>query len=498
MIHRSRRVAHAAYFVLALAGALLLLPGLASWLSWRTLADVAHEDAMAWAQHRSPWQWTLRQPRDLVAGRVFGEVTVAGTPAGLVLRSDSGEAFEVGLPLDRVADLDRAPYLHVDLQPESSLLLQILVRERLEGPAITSSPAIAVSSSGVDIDLRRLAWTNDGSASLAPHRAAMLRLRIQLPSEKSVTLSGVKLAPDRTLARPSPNVPRHEKSLDTWLDQARHVDTQHLPWLVPPFVLRAENLLAWRDAARDAVPATIVGAAHPQPFLPAWASQRVAAAIAVIYLFGLLWLYRRPPARPRRRALLEAGGILAGPLWLIAGLHLGTADMPLPAVAFAAALVFATALAWRHRHDAYVQLVARGFERWLAPFALLPVAALACLLGNHTWTQPAPAHVLTYLAWALLQQWLVLNMVGRRLGHVWRAPTAIFVTALAFALLHTPNGTLMQLCMLAELWWAWCYRRSRNLAAIAIAHAACALVLEAGLAGGPWLRSLEVSARFFL
>ena len=63
--------------------------------------------------------------------------------------------------------------------------------------------------------------------------------------------------------------------------------------------------------------------------------------------------------------------------------------------------------------------------------------------------------------------------------------------------LHTPNGALMQLCLLAELWWAWCFRRSRALLPIAVAHTACALLVEAGLVGS-LLRSLEVSARFFL
>ncbi|HMH67437.1 MAG TPA: hypothetical protein VK519_05910, partial [Pinirhizobacter sp.] len=59
-------------------------------------------------------------------------------------------------------------------------------------------------------------------------------------------------------------------------------------------------------------------------------------------------------------------------------------------------------------------------------------------------------------------------------------------------------GALMQMCFIGELWWAWCYYRGRSLVPIAVAHAACALVLEAGLAGGSYLRSLEVSARFFL
>jgi hypothetical protein len=57
---------------------------------------------------------------------------------------------------------------------------------------------------------------------------------------------------------------------------------------------------------------------------------------------------------------------------------------------------------------------------------------------------------------------------------------------------------LMQLCFVGELWWAWCYLRSRSVLPVALAHATCALLVESGLAGGALLRSLEVSARFFL
>nr|WP_255436733.1 CPBP family glutamic-type intramembrane protease [Rhodanobacter sp. PCA2] len=92
----------------------------------------------------------------------------------------------------------------------------------------------------------------------------------------------------------------------------------------------------------------------------------------------------------------------------------------------------------------------------------------------------------------------MLAVVLRRLeGGRLPAGLAVLLCALVFALMHTPNGVLMQLCLLAELWWAWCFRRSRALLPVAAAHAACALVVEASLAGG-LLRSLEVSARFFL
>lgn len=131
------------------------------------------------------------------------------------------------------------------------------------------------------------------------------------------------------------------------------------------------------------------------------------------------------------------------------------------------------------------------------PFAPLPLALLIARFG-HGFVPPTPWHALVYLSWALLQQWLMLAVVLRRLEAT-RLPATVaaWLTALAFALMHTPNGSLTQLCLLGELWWAWRFQRSRALLPVAVAHATCALLVEAGLLGG-LLRSLEVSARFFL
>jgi membrane protease YdiL (CAAX protease family) len=378
--------------------------------------------------------------------------------------------------------------------------LQIVVREQLTGPAFMTTVPMELTPDvrAIDVDLRTLAWTRDNQPSAPPARAAMLRLRLQLPVGEGATLNAVNLRADPDLPAPRAVRPRENDTLSQWLVPAVQADAGHLPWLVPPPTLRAEHLLAWRDAARAAVPGVIVGGKREQAMLPAWASQRVAAGITVAYALGLLWLWRRPRRHPRLRAVLEAGGILAGPLWLLAGLHLGTPDIPLPAIAFAAGLLFAMALGWRQRHDPYETLTARTPERWLGPFLMLPIAGLLLLAGPPGWTQPPVGHVFFYIAWALTQQWLMLAMVGRRLRVAWPAPIAVFVTAMLFALLHAPNGALMQLCLVAELWWGWCYIRSRNLLAIGLAHAGCALMLEAGMIGGPWLRSLEVSARFFI
>jgi membrane protease YdiL (CAAX protease family) len=492
----TRRIVTAALFVLAAALALTLLPGLSTWLTWRELAQSAQADAAGWNRQASPWHWTIRRPDDLVAGRVFGEVSQAASADGLVLRTDEAAPFELGLPLARTADLARAGRLRILMKPEAPVSVQLVVREQLDGPAFVSE---AVSgANGLVLDTPWLAWTADGRPAMPPARAAMLRLRLQLQAGKAVVFSGASLEPLAPVSPPEAGVPARSGSLGAWIGAADRLDPRHIPWLVPAPSLRAENLLHWRDRARGAIPAAIVGSGTPQPGLPAWASQRLAAGLVIIYVLGLIWLWRRPPSRPRLRDGLETAGLLAGPLWLVAGLHFGTVEIPLPAIACVAALAFGGLLAWRDRHAPYGLRPAGGRERWLAPFLLLPVAIVLVMLAGRTWTAPDQQRALTYIAWAFVQQWLLLSLVGRRLHRVMPTAAALFVTALAFALLHTPNGALMQMCFLGELWWAWCYRRGRSLAPIALAHAICALILEAALAGGPYLRSLEVSARFFL
>jgi len=129
--------------------------------------------------------------------------------------------------------------------------------------------------------------------------------------------------------------------------------------------------------------------------------------------------------------------------------------------------------------------------------AILPVALALTLADGHHLLHLDVRHVVAYLAWALLQQWAMLALVMGRLERTGLPrPAILLVTATLFGLLHTPNGALMQLCLAAELWWAWSFMRSPRLLPIALAHAASALLVESGLTGH-LLRSLEVSARFF-
>jgi hypothetical protein len=502
----TRRAAGVLLFAAAVALALWLLHLLAVGLVTRELGREAATDQAAWSAGTTPWHWQLRRPGDVVAGRAFGAAELIADADGLRVRSLDGSAYEIGLPLSRDADLLRAPRLRVTLAATRPPHLWLVLRQRLDGPLCMA--AVRWPSGGRDTatwSLDTLRWARPGGVPCArPVRAALLRVRVQQAAGGTVRFGAIALLPRADLQ--IGHAIRLSAAPDAARRQAAELAAQSPAGVVPrirlPVQVPAQRLLALRDMAHAALPAAIVlpatslpaggAAAHvaarPSP-VRAWAG---LGAYTLVLVYLALW-----PPRGRWRPWLQAAACVAGPLWLVAGLHLGLHTAPAHAAAFVLGLAFA---AWIEFRSGAIDWRWIGAGRdWLWP--LLPLAAalalaLAFSRGVHA---PSPGRLVAYLGWASLQQWLMLAVVLRRLRVALPAApaAAVFVCAIVFGLLHTPNAQLMLLCFVAELWWGWCFLRSRALLPVAVAHAACALLLQATLAGG-WLRSLEVSARYFL
>jgi CAAX prenyl protease-like protein len=130
--------------------------------------------------------------------------------------------------------------------------------------------------------------------------------------------------------------------------------------------------------------------------------------------------------------------------------------------------------------------------------AILVFIVMGRLTGNRTapdWSR-APAGILRYTGWALLQQYALQDVVLLRLkdaGMTRRAPTA---AAVLFAVMHLPNAGLMLLTFAGG--WVWCraFDRAPNLLALAVSHALAALAADQWLPD-TFIRGLRVGPGYF-
>ena len=496
-----RRIAWTASFVLAVAMLLWSMAGLSAWITRAELARDAQQRLLSLQADAPLWQWLPRAPDDLVAGRAFGNAHLLTGIDGVDSVSSSGTPFDLGLPLAQPVDLLHWPMLRIVAKSSSPGRLGVIWESPGHaGCLVTDAAELSNLSNEILVDLRQVSAQSTDPAHPdcpLPQAATTLRLRPIIPAGASWLLKDVQLGAGARIAAPANaslqlmgSVRQASAVLDDW-----HAASPAPMIRLPPGA-SAETLLQLRDRILALQPGAVIApsgaplVAKAKADLPPW----LGWAVCALYLSFLLIAaqYRAP----EWAALLL---ILLGPLWLIIGLQ-WQLHPSLPAiVGFLGAIAFAAWREWRQIGTAQWRWFGQGMAPWLWPLSLVAIAYALVIVWGNRHLHPLPwRHVLVYLAWASLQQWLILVVVMRRWENWgWPAAFCVLVTATTFGLLHTPNGLLMQLCFLAELYWAWCFIRTRSLAPIALAHATCALIVEAGLAG-PLLRSLEISGRFFL
>lgn len=497
-----RALAHAVGAALVLALLLWMLPMLAARITAAHLLAEARQELATLRASQPLWHWRLRKPHDLIAGRAFGQARLTRDADAVRATSLDGTPFELGLPIARAVDPLHWPILQLELASDAAGTIDLILADDATTCVASAAATLALSTRVLRLDLRRLDWRRPQGAGCPPPATQMLRLRVQIPAGAALAWRSAALLSD-TPWSPAP-LERIDLPGDRTAMQAASAaispaaERSATPLFRLPASLSAEDMLALRDRLSQRWPAALVVAGDADdlnaPASPAWTAWLGWTACAA-YLLLLHGLGRRP-ARPPVQAGLEVAACLAGPLWLVVGLQWGLGLLEPGVAAAIGAVLYAATLTWRQR-PADWRWRGSGWQSWLWPLALLPVTVLLVLAAGHGFKPATPLHALAYIAWACLQQWLMLAVVLPRLQRLLPQPFwAILFTAALFALLHTPNGRLMQLCLLAECWWGWCFLRSRRLLPIAVAHAACALLVEAGLVGS-LLRSLEVSARFF-
>lgn len=491
----------AGYLLVAVV-ACIALAWMAARMTAAQLLDQAQQQLASVEAGQPLWRWALHTPRDLIAGHAFGHATVAQDDGALLVTSQDGSPFELGLPIAWASDLRHWPLLQLQLQSNAAGTFGV-VWQGGQTPACLALAAHVLTPDvrTLRIDLRSLDWKSAGQGNCAvPGIAQMLRLRIQLPRDASLRIASAELLTTEPMPHQreaSIDLPKNAAAKDV-VQIAGYARDWPMPLFHLPDGISAETMLALRDQLRIRWPAALIvpAGAMPQPQPGKSTHPEAMWLVCVIYLLILAWLALRPVRGPLN-PWIEIAGCLLGPLWLVAGLHWGLRPTLPGVAALGGGLAYALIIERRHLSRLWRWPATRS--DWLWPLAMLPVAVLLILFYGHPLRPLLLSHVVAYFAWAWLQQWLMLVVLLRRFEQILKRPDwAILPVALVFALLHTPNGMLMQLCFVGELWWAWCFLRSRSVLPIALAHATCALLVESGLAGGPLLRSLEVSARFFL
>ncbi|UXI67132.1 CPBP family intramembrane glutamic endopeptidase [Tahibacter amnicola] len=435
------------------------------------------EAARAWFLARSgstPFQWQFRQRDDLIAGTVFGASRFHVDDSGIHVDGDH-TPVEIGLRLSQPLDLRQFDQLTIRTTPDKAAR-QIIIRETLDAPQVSAMLDVPPTAVG-PIDLSALAWRDeDGRPASVPRRADMVRLRLDRSATAMLDIHSVRFAPSAGATR--------------------------LPAVTEvPHVTSVESALLLRDALRRREPSALVVYAGDIPTESTHAPSPAGAGwrwlLTGLAATGMVLLRLRPPHSPSWRAGLEATALLAGPLAVILGGHLGDNLGAWTTVAIALTVAFALTLRW----PAWREWISPSMAAWRGPALAMLVALvvgawfLAQAPDAH-W--PTPTQFARYTAWAFVQQFLLCGLVATRLeqaGLSSRA-TALAVATL-FALMHTPNAALMLATFVGGLIWSTAWLRDRNLAGIGLSHAVAATILFA-TAPTALLRSAEVSARFLL
>lgn len=460
-----------------------LLAVLGFWLLSQTtvatwLARQADVQKLQWQAGDSPWFWDFTQ----------GHSYIPAGSSGLEQARQGSRGLEVTLPgtgrLDLLLALRGHPPAPAAVQ-SARLMLETEARTRVLLLAHLENTHVLWGEGWIEPGQQRQELAL--KAPQAP-RIQALQLRLEAAPGTRLRLARLELRAPDCLASAA--------GCQTYQVQA------------PPAVT-PESLLHWRDAQLARQPESHVVARGPfgrigawlagwtLPFPPWWPGLLLLLGLC---LAGLKRRWQAgPPVHPARLALelllplaLTVAALLGGwperdtppvaSLWL--GLCLAAWLLP-PAPPMPPLRWLGDAAAWR----AALGLSLIGLLL-LAPLALLepaPVRSMAAL--QQGWRYPA---------WALLQQWLLVQVIVPRLWALLRQPDACALAAgLIFALLHAPNFALMLFTALAGTAWAWLGLQRRALLPLAVSHAVLGSALP--LLAPDWLlRSAEIGGRYLM
>ena len=276
--------------------------------------------------------------------------------------------------------------------------------------------------------------------------------------------------------------------------------------------VRPEALLHTFDSARAGASITATDYRGPwfAPVVQMWIS--VISLTLVFVLLGFEFASEVAIHRARARALLVPAFLLP-----IITMLWGNADWPVDSGAVLApqwlVLILDLVIAIGYRcintppQMLRLRFDAQAKAAWIS--CAVPTLAGAIVLTVGFAALPKAVQVephqhfglllaLKYLAFAGFQQWLLQTLVWANLRRAALARwMAVLLSALLFALLHTPNFMLMLLCFTGALFWCGHYAKHRRLLPLILSHAflgfLCVSIVPSSV-----LRSADIGVVYFL
>ncbi len=472
MMSRSRIRAVAA--IAAVCALCSLLAQLALWLH---LNDQARADRQHHLARNSQLYFKLDRPVDLIGGRALDVQGQSFAADGLRLDLAAG-ASNIPIGFDgRCLQSHRFPLFTLDINSSRPFVLVLAHSPKAGGEQRVTEIPLRAGALTLRVDMRELQWqTNQQPRSLGDSNGRICEFRlvpvVTEPTQLQLSRLRFSLAADANTE-------------SAWSDAIA----------LPTRWQRPERVLQHRDSLRTHADQEIWPDSTPKSTLrSAPSALRLFGGFAPVLAFTALAMIA---LRTRRRMIVVMA--LAGPVLLLASNQLGEASDVLAwttiGVSSLALIILGmvpgrprihflgTSSAWREA------MYVTGIVLLLALLVHLLVEPTASSWPHHT-------DVFRYVVWAAIQQTLLQRVLIPELNRPAATLLSGLPAATAFALLHTPNFSLMLLCLLAGLWWSKHFARQRSWLPLVTAHVVLGTALPL-LLPTDWLYSAEVGARFF-
>lgn len=467
---------------------------------WSSLAMYDAEkmkDASRWRhavlENRTPLAWRFDSPSELKTGHGLDSFEWSD---GTVSGDMTDPYFYLNLE-GRSIDARRYTLLRMRLYSANGSYLQLFHGQFRDDQLFASDPIpLRPGWQTVELDLAELSWHRkhlDDSQPSEPSRwgtldGAVSDLRIDPVQEGAFAVDDIALLSQGPLiAEGAGEVRRFETLHDPLFDTMRR-DRDTIWCIAHDAYLRTpESAHRLRQAVAREFPSAIVfpfpPGEHELTGSAARDRQRPGLLPMIVFVAAMLVLQANGRFGQPWRALLEVAALIA----MFEAFVFWQPELPSLASAFVALLIVVSI--WRLAPNLRgIQWHWGDRRAWMSLSPLLALALLLLILfpDQRPEADPLPRTLLSYFAWALLQQFVICELVFRRLRTVF-GPAALVLAAALFGYMHFPNFALMAGTFALGLVLLRVYERRPNLFAVAATHALLAVGFNALASQFFWL-----------